>query len=191
MIGYPRDMRAPTPPSRCVSTSRRGFIGSLAILGGASTAAAFVSRQDRPAALAAEIVRDFVASAHSDVDAVRQMVKESPALVLASHDWGGGDFETGLNAASHVGRRDIAEVLLDAGARLDLFAMGMLGELDLLRPIVEAHPTQLRAPGPHGFTLLHCATRGEEAAASTVDWLKEQGLTDMKVPLDQGRLSAP
>ncbi|HEY2310390.1 MAG TPA: hypothetical protein VGH46_04655, partial [Gaiellaceae bacterium] len=71
-----------------------------------------------PAALDQDLVRDFVANAHGDLDAVREALDAHPTLVNACWDWGGGDWETGLGAASHVGRRDIAESLLARGARL-------------------------------------------------------------------------
>ena len=43
-----------------------------------------------------------------------------PALLNATWDWGAGDFETALGAASHMGNRESAGVLLARGARLDL-----------------------------------------------------------------------
>ena len=51
----------------------------------------------------------------------------------ASWDWGGGDWETGLGAAAHMGRRDIAELLLGRGARLDLFAAAIPATRDRRR----------------------------------------------------------
>ena len=65
---------------------------------------------DRPPALDPAIVESFVAKAHGDLDGVRALLDEEPALVNATWDWGGGDWETGLGAAAHMGRRDIAHV---------------------------------------------------------------------------------
>ena len=67
-------------------------------------------------AIALELVRDFVACSHGDFDRVRELLDEEPNLVNACRDWGGGDWETGLGAAAHVGRRDIAMYLLHRGA---------------------------------------------------------------------------
>src|SRR5262245_11651107 len=69
-----------------------------------------------------EAVREIVGVAHVDLNKVEALVEKRPALANAAYDWGFGDWETPLGAASHVGRREIAEFLLSKGARLDLFA---------------------------------------------------------------------
>jgi hypothetical protein len=76
------------------------------------------------------LVHDFVGVAHGDLDRTRELIGQEPALVNAAWDWGGGDWETGLGAATHVGRRDIALFLLGHGARMDIFAAAMLGHLE-------------------------------------------------------------
>ena len=81
-------------------------------------------------AIEASLIQQFVGNAHGDLDRVKELLSQEPALINACWDWGGGDFETALGAASHMGRRDIAEFLLENGARLDLFAAAMLGKLD-------------------------------------------------------------
>ena len=126
---------------------------------------------DRPPALRAETVREFVSVSHSDLDAVRALLDSEPELVNASWDWGGGDWETGLGAASHMGRRDIALFLLERGARLDLFAAAMLGWVDVVRAILEASPEMRGAQGPHGIPLLAHAEAGGEAARGVVELL--------------------
>jgi hypothetical protein len=121
---------------------------------------------DAPPPLEPDLVRTFVANAHADLEAVRSALAEEPRLVNAAWDWGGGDWETGLGAAAHMGRRDIAELLLDHGARLDPFAAAMLGEVDVVRAILAEHPAMRMALGPHGIPLLaHAEAGGERAAA--------------------------
>src|SRR5436305_6028852 len=66
------------------------------------------------------LVQDFVIYAHSDLGMVKRLLEKEPAVLNAAMDWG-GDWETGLGGASHMGRRDIAEFLLERGARIDLF----------------------------------------------------------------------
>jgi hypothetical protein len=105
-------------------------------------------------------VQAFVANAHGDLDVVREQLAAEPALVNASWDWGGGDWETGLGAAAHMGRRDIAELLLERGARLDVFAAAMLGEIEIVRAIVSAYPAMRDAAGPHGIPLVEHARKG-------------------------------
>ena len=46
------------------------------------------------------LVRDFVANSHGDIERVRVLLEEQPALINAAWDWGGGDWETGLGAAA-------------------------------------------------------------------------------------------
>ena len=57
-------------------------------------------------------VQEFVGNAHGDFDAVRTALEADATLANAAWDWGDGDWETGLGAAAHMGRRDIAELLL-------------------------------------------------------------------------------
>src|SRR5438477_8335654 len=93
-----------------------------------------------PAAIDSAQVQAFVGNAHGDLDAVRAALAAEPKLANAAWDWGGGDWETALGAAAHMGRRDIAELLLAHGARLDVFAAAMLGEVEVVRAIIAAHP---------------------------------------------------
>ena len=109
------------------------------------------------------LVQEFVAKSHGDLDRVRALIQSEPALVNAAWDWGGGDWETGLGAAAHVGRRDIALFLLDHGARLDVFAAAMLGYLDVVQAAVAARPDVVSVAGPHGIPLIaHAKAGGEE-----------------------------
>lgn len=126
---------------------------------------------DTPPALDTDLVREFVANAHGDLEAVRKALDEHPSLANACWDWGGGDWETGLGAASHVGRRDIAELLLGSGARLDVFAAAMLGDLETVRAILATHPETLNALGPHGIPLRAHAEAGGERARAVLELL--------------------
>jgi hypothetical protein len=130
------------------------------------------SEFETPAPLEPLLVRDFVANAHGDLDRVQALLAEQPQLINAAWDWGGGDWETGLGAAAHVGRRDIAEYLLEQGARLDLFAATMLGKLEIVRATLEAFPGALHVPGPHGIPLIAHARAGGEAATAVLAYLE-------------------
>jgi HPt (histidine-containing phosphotransfer) domain-containing protein len=126
---------------------------------------------DRPPPLPADLVQRFVAGAHADLEAVTELLAAEPRVLNAAWDWGGGDWETGLGAAAHMGRRDIAELLLAAGARLDVFAAAMLGQLEVVQAILNANPAQRDAAGPHGIPLLAHAEAG--AATAVADWLRQ------------------
>jgi hypothetical protein len=127
---------------------------------------------EKPAPIDKELVAEFVLKAHGDLDFVRQTVDREPAIVNAAWDWGGGDWETGLGAASHVGRRDIADYLLEHGARKDVFAAAMLGEVDVVRAMLEAQPDLRDARGPHGISLRAHAEAGGEQARDVLDLLQ-------------------
>lgn len=130
------------------------------------------ARPKRPPALEGTLVREFVGAAHGDLDKTRSMLDATPGLLNATWDWGGGDFETALGGASHMGRPDIANFLLERGARMDLFAAAMLGHLEIVRAAIEAHPPSARAPGPHGIPLLVHAKKGGEPALRVVEYLE-------------------
>ena len=123
-------------------------------------------------ALEAKLVQEFVGNAHGDLNRVRELLAQEPGLINATWDWGGGDFETAVGAASHMGRRDIAEFLLEHGARLDLFAAAMLGQLDIVKAALSAYPDAIKTPGPHGIPLIAHAQAGGEEAKSVLEYLK-------------------
>ena len=129
-------------------------------------------REEKPPALEQQLVDEFVLMAHGDLEAVERLLEREPALVNASRDWGGGDWETGLGAASHVGRRDIAELLLERGARMDVFAAAMLGETEIVRAMLAARPEVRHAKGPHGIPLITHAEKGGEQAREVVELLQ-------------------
>ena len=120
-------------------------------------------------------LQEFVGNAHGDLDAVRAALESDPTLANSAWDWGGGDWETGLGAAAHMGRRDIAKLLLDHGARIDLFAAAMLGEVEIVHAILTAHPEMLEAKGPHGIPLRAHAEAGGEDAGAVLELLDANG----------------
>lgn len=127
---------------------------------------------ERKPALKPELVQEFVAKSHGDLDRVKALLLQEPALVIATWDWGGGDWESGLGAASHVGRKDIALHLLAHGARLDLFAATMLGKSEIVRAVLTAFPEARHVKGPHGIPLLDHAKAGGPEAAPVVEFLQ-------------------
>ena len=120
-----------------------------------------------------DLVQAFVRDAHGNLDSVRDLLGRHPALVNAAWDWGGGDWETALGAAAHVGRRDIALLLLEQGARMDIFAAAMLGHLDIVRATIETFPQARHCRGPHGIPLLKHAEAGCDAARAVLEYLQQ------------------
>lgn len=125
-------------------------------------------RATHDVALAAE----FVAAAHRDLEKVKAMLAREPRLVFASVDTGNvgiGDWETGLNGAAHVGRRDIVEFLLSQGARIDTFCAAMLGYAETVIALLKVSPQATTVKGPHNLTLLyHAAISGEVSIAEAI-----------------------
>lgn len=124
------------------------------------------------------LAREFVGVSHGNIARVRELLAVSPELAKASWDWGWGDWETALGAASHVGNTEIATLLLEAGAPPTIFSAAMLGQLDIVKALVSAMPGVQRRRGPHGLTLLSHARAGGEAAAPVRAWLEALGDAD-------------
>jgi len=122
--------------------------------------------------VASDLVKQFVLEAHRNLDEVKKLYAQEPALLNACWDWGGGDFETALGGASHTGQREIALFLLEKGARLDLFAAAALGYLDVVKATVAANPGCANAPGPHGIPLIVHAKMGKEPAKLVLEYLE-------------------
>ena len=117
-----------------------------------------------------EMVSGIVGASHGNFDKVKEMVNARPELAGAAWDWGFGDWETALGAASHVGRRDIAEFLIANGARPDIFTYAMMGMLKSVQEIIETVPGIQTHGGPHGITLLqHAKNRLEDKNISATD----------------------
>ncbi len=163
--------------------NRRNFLQSAAATGLTVSLGTLVSprssaQSERPPRLDEGLVQEFVGVAHGNFDRTRELLRQEPRLVNATWDWGGGDFETALGGAAHMGNREIALYLLDEGARLDLFAAAMLGRIEIIRAALTIDPGSLHVPGPHGIPLIVHAQKGGEPAAEVVAYLESLGETD-------------
>jgi len=126
------------------------------------------------------MLQDFVIFAHSELEMVQKLLEREPGLLNGSVDWGGGDFETALGGAAHMGRRDIVTFLLERGARIDLFCAAMLGQLEVVKSFLTLQPTLIDAKGPHGFSLHFHAQVGGEAAQPVLDYLQSVKTVELK-----------
>jgi hypothetical protein len=123
----------------------------------------------------ADMVRETVLVAHGNVTRLRELVDAHPALARAAYDWGFGDWEDALGAASHTGNREIAEYLISRGARPTIFSATMMGQLDVVKTFLAAQPGAQRIPGPHSISLLAHAKNGGPAAAAVYEYLDRLG----------------
>ena len=131
--------------------------------------------EKRPA-LDQALVQEFVVAGHGDLDRTQGLLEKEPGLINSAWDWGGGDWETALGGASHMGRKDIAEYLLSQGARLDLFAAAVLGMSEVVSAAIKVDPGITKALGPHGIPLLtHAELGGNE---ELIDLVKQSSHID-------------
>ena len=128
---------------------------------------------DKGPPLEVQTVKEFVIAAHADLEKTTKMLEAQPALVNATWDWGGGDWETGLGGASHIGSTAVAEYLLSKGARMDIFCAAMLGRIDIVKAFLAADPKIVDLPGPHRIPLIRHAIAGKQDAV--VELLKAHG----------------
>jgi len=164
------------------SISRRGFLGLAPVMPFAfQTPSAVLPPVTLPGAFPAQdadLVRETVGVSHGNLARVKELVSARPALARASWDWGFGDWETPIDAASHVGNRPIAEYLIANGARPTLFTAAMMGQLVIVRTWIESVPGIQRNRGPHGITLLAHARNGGAGAAEVLKYLESLGDAD-------------
>ena len=71
--------------------------------------------------------------------------------------------------------RAIAEYLISKGARPSMFSATMLGQLEVVKAFLAAHPGAQRIRGPHGIALLAHARLGGEGARPVFDYLQALG----------------
>ncbi len=106
------------------------------------------------------IVAEVVGVSHFNLDRLKELVDPRPELARATWDWGFGDWETAIGAASHTGRKDIVAYLLSKGARPDIFTFAMLGHYNVVKTMIESSPGVQKIAGPHGISLLQHVKNG-------------------------------
>jgi hypothetical protein len=120
---------------------------------------------------APDLAREMVGASHGNLVRVKELLALHPTLARASWDWGFGDWEDALGAASHVGNREIADLLIANGARPTIFSAAMLGQLDVVKAFIAASPGIETTHGPHSITLFRHATAGGTRAHAVADYL--------------------
>ncbi|MDX2181381.1 MAG: hypothetical protein SFV18_17435 [Bryobacteraceae bacterium] len=151
--------------------NRRKFASLLAVPVAAQTVPPS-KKIDKGPPVPLEVVKEFVGAGHGNLDRVKEMLAERPALAKVAYDWGGGDFETALGGAGHMGQREIAEYLIAHGAPLELPAACMLGRLDFVKAAIAAFPEAAKTAGPHGITLVAHARKGGTKAEPVLNYLE-------------------
>jgi hypothetical protein len=124
------------------------------------------------------VVKEVVTVSHGNLARLKELVGPRPALARVSWDWGFGDWETPIDAASHVGNRPIAEFLIVNGARPTIYTAAMMGQLSIVKHWIETAPGVQHNRGPHGITLLAHAKFGGDAASQVYEYLQSLGDAD-------------
>lgn len=127
-----------------------------------------------------QLLQDFVIYAHSDLDMVKKLLEREPGLINGAIDWGGGDFETALGGASHMGKHETVEYLLEKGARMDLFCAAMMGQIEAIRSFLTLQPGLIDAKGPHGFSLHFHAQVGGDRSVAVLEYLQSIKPVELK-----------
>jgi hypothetical protein len=162
-------------------TLRLAVVGSVGLLvPGLSTAQTPTPPQRPPnkPALMPDVVKEFVKAGHGKFDHVKELLGNEPGLLNASWDVGGGDFESALEAAGHIGDREIALYLIGKGARLSIFQVAILGQLDLVKGIIALYPEARQSKGPHGLDLIHHAKKGGAQAEAVLEYLQRHPMRE-------------
>lgn len=126
----------------------------------------------KPPALNADLIKSFVGAGHSDLDKVKELLGNERGLLNASWDWGGGDFEMAIGGAGHMGRPDIARYLIGEGCRMDIFVAAMLGEMAVVKSMLDKYPNLISSDGPHGISLVSHAKAGGDDAKAVLDYIE-------------------
>ncbi|MBL8065483.1 MAG: hypothetical protein JNM34_06445 [Chthonomonadaceae bacterium] len=126
------------------------------------------------------MLQDFVIYAHSDIEMTQKLLDREPMLINGYIDWGGGDWESALGGASHMGRHDIVKVLLARGARIDIFCATMMGQLDAVKAFLTLEPKLIDVRGPHGFSLHFHGQLAGKNADKMIDYLQSVKKIELK-----------
>jgi len=160
---------------------RKSALGTVGMLMPFPFLSAQSQQPEKPAPLKGEIVKEFVGACHVKFDKAKEMLENNHLLLHVSTDWGGGDFESGIEAAGHVGNKEIASYLLGKGARYNIYLACMLGHLDTVKNVLTFNANLINSKGAHGFTMLHHAQNGGEEAKQVVEYLQSLGAKETKI----------
>ncbi len=76
---------------------------------------------------------------------------------------------------------EVAEYLIEKGARADIFTFTMLGQLEIVQAFLKLQPKLIDAKGPHGIGLHMHAKMGGKDAEKVLEYL--QGIKKVEFPM--------
>lgn len=113
---------------------------------------------------------------HFDLDKVKSMLADDPALLNAAYAWSETDHETAIMAATQTGNRAIAEYLIEQGAPVDIYTASMLGQREVVTEMLGEKPELIQTRGVHGIPLLAFASLSGDV--ELVQILMERGAAE-------------
>jgi ankyrin repeat protein len=117
---------------------------------------------DQTTSIPLETVREFVIAGHGNLARLQQMLEKMPELLNMKYPWGENDWESAMQAASHLGNVAVAEYLLSKGAPLEIYTAAMLGRRAEIEAMLVTDPSLIRQTGAHGIPILaHAAFNGD------------------------------
>lgn len=116
----------------------------------------------------------FIIDCHTNFNAVKEKVAVNPEIVNAYNEEA---IESALGAAGHMGRRDIAEFLLNGGARLELAAAAMLNMQDYVAGEISNDSALAMSGGAHGIPVAFHAALSDDPAMLQILW--DAGAVDL------------
>jgi ankyrin repeat protein len=105
-----------------------------------------------------EVINQFVTFSHFDGDRVKQMHKDSAALLSTRATWD----ELAIEAAAHMGLGPLTEYLADAGSPISTCTAVVLGLTETVRVMIREDRDRTRERGAHDFPLLAYTVFGAE-----------------------------
>jgi uncharacterized protein len=121
----------------------------------------------QPDELSQDLVGEFVQAAHFSLAKVQALHQDYPALLNARWE---KYHELALEAAGHMGQREIAEYLLAHGAPLQVFVAASLGNTQAVSRFLHDDSSLANARGVHGISLCyHAALSGNIDVLELID----------------------
>ena len=98
-----------------------------------------------------DVIDEFVGVSHGNLTRVKELLGQYPVLVNAVATWG----ETPIQAAAQTGQKEIAKILLGAGAPLDICTAAMLGMKEQVKSMLHANSSLVLAIGAHEIPVMY------------------------------------
>ncbi len=95
-------------------------------------------------------------SSHAKLDKLRGLVEKDRRLIFSIST----DDELAIEASAHVGNRDLMAFHLDHGAPFSLPTAASMGDVAMIRYLLDRDPLLVHERGAHDFALMHYAAIG-------------------------------